>query len=114
MDASLDGVNLLPHLSGENNAGPHKFLAWRFGPQKAIRRGQVKLVDWFDFATRKSSGWELYDLAHDIGEKNNLAASQPQLVAELSAAWDTWNAHNIAPIWHGGTTEDPTVPRKGP
>jgi len=43
--ATLEGVNLLPHLKGENTAAPHETLAWRFGPQKAIRRGNWKLVD---------------------------------------------------------------------
>jgi len=109
-DSDLDGVNLLPHLTGENAQVPHEALYWRFGPQKAIRKGQWKLVDWRDFATKRNSGWQLFDLANDIGEKNDLAATQPRIVAELSAAWDEWNKGNIAPLWHGGTTEDPTAP----
>ena len=71
---------------------------------------RAKLVDWRDFATKKDSGWQLYDLTQDIGEKNNLAKAQPERVAELSAAWDTWNKRNVAPLWHGGPTEDPTAP----
>lgn len=113
LDSELDGVNLLPYLSGEKDMAPHESLFWRFGPQKAIRRGQWKLVDWRDFATQRNSGWQLYDLANDIGERNNLAKAQPQRVAELSAAWNSWNSHNIAPLWHGGTTEDPTAPVPG-
>jgi hypothetical protein len=31
-------------------------------------------------------------------------------VAQLSQAWDQWNAKNIAPLWHGGAIEDPTAP----
>ena len=111
-DADLDGVNLLPHLTGENSAASHEALYWRFGPQKAIRKGSWKLVDWRDFETKTQSGWQLYDLSKDIGEKNDLAASHPQLVAELSAAWDAWNARNIAPLWHGSPTEDPTAPAR--
>lgn len=110
-NANLDGVNLLPHFTGETTA-PHDFLAWRFGPQKAIRRGQWKLVDWRDFETKQNSGWQLYDLAQDIGEKHNLAAAHPQLVAQLSQTWDQWNAHNIPPLWHGSPTEDPTAPAR--
>ena len=105
-------MNLLPHLTGETTAAPHDFLAWRFGPQKAIRRGQWKLVDWRDFETKQNSGWQLYDLSQDIGEKNNVAAMHPQLVAQLSRAWDEWNAQNIAPLWHGSPTEDPTAPAR--
>ncbi|OWK38661.1 sulfatase [Fimbriiglobus ruber] len=110
VDADLDGMNLLPHLTGEAATAPHPALYWRFGPQKAIRQGDWKLVDWRDFETKTSSGWQLYDLAKDVGEKNNLAAEQPQRVAELSAAWDKWNKNNVAPLWHGDVTEDPTAP----
>jgi len=68
-------------------------------------------VDWRDFETKRQSGWQLYDLTKDIGEKNNLAKAEPQIVAELSAAWEKWNKRNTAPLWHGGQTEDPTAPR---
>src|SRR5262245_41314749 len=36
-DAKLEGVDLLPYLSGKNSAPPHETLYWRFGPQMAIR-----------------------------------------------------------------------------
>jgi arylsulfatase A-like enzyme len=111
--ADLDGVNLLPYLQGETRAAPHDALYWRFGPQKAIRRGAWKLVDWRDFATKQDSGWQLYDLANDAGELHDLAAAHPELVSQLRAAWEAWNAKNIAPLWHGGATEDPTAPRGG-
>jgi arylsulfatase A-like enzyme len=110
VDADVDGVDLLKRLSGADTAAPHEALYWRFGPQKAIRKGKWKLVDWRDFETKQDSGWQLYDLEKDIAEKNNLAKQEPQLVAELSAAWDKWDKRNIAPLWHGGQTEDPTVP----
>jgi arylsulfatase A-like enzyme len=109
-DTDLDGVNILPYLTGESTGEPHEALYWRFGPQKAVRKGRWKLVDWRDFETEKGSGWQLYDLDKDVGEKNDLAASQPKLVAELSAAWDAWNKRNVAPLWHGDPTEDPTAP----
>jgi arylsulfatase A-like enzyme len=110
----FDGVNLIKHLTAADTTSPHDALYWRFGPQKAIRKGKWKLVDWRDFGTKQNSGWQLYDLSKDIGEKNDLAKSQPETVAELSTAWDTWNKRNIDPLWHGGTTEDPTAPPEEP
>jgi arylsulfatase A-like enzyme len=107
---NLDGVNLLPHLTGETAAAPHAALYWRFGPQKAIRRGQWKLVDWRDFAEKKNSGWQLYDLSKDIGEQNDLAGTRAQLVSELRQDWEAWDAKNVAPLWHGSPNEDPTAP----
>jgi arylsulfatase A-like enzyme len=100
----------LSYLAGKESTAPHDALYWRFGPQKAIRKGKWKLVDFRDFETKKSSGWQLYDLDKDIGEKNDLAKAQPETVTELASAWDTWNKRNINPLWHGGTTEDPTAP----
>ena len=108
----MEGVNLLPHLKGENTAAPHETLAWRFGPQKAIRRGNWKLVDFRDMEAKSQSGWQLYDLSTDIGETKNLAAEKPELVAELSKAWDYWNTKNLPPLWHGSPNEDPTSPQK--
>jgi arylsulfatase A-like enzyme len=108
--ADVDGVDLLKHLNGADTTPPHETLYWRFGPQKALRKGKWKLVDWRDFETKQDSSWQLYNLEKDIGEKNNLAKAEPQIVAELSAAWEKWNKRNIAPRWHGGQTEDPTAP----
>jgi arylsulfatase A-like enzyme len=108
----IEGVNLLPHLKGEKVEAPHDTLAWRFGPQKAIRRGKWKLVDVRDMEAKTQSGWQLYDLETDIGETKNLAAEKPELVAELAKAWDDWNAKNMAPQWHGSPNEDPTAPAR--
>jgi arylsulfatase A-like enzyme len=107
---TFDGVNLLPFLTGENTGSPHDALYWRLGPQKAVRRGNWKLVDWRDFRTKTQSGWQLFDLSQDIAESNDLAAKHPDLVAELSQAWKQWDAKNISPLWHGSSTEDPTAP----
>ena len=98
--ADLDGVNLLPYLSGDNAGTPHESLYWRFGPQKAVRQGRWKLVDWRDFEAKRNSGWQLFDLENDVSEKIDLAASQPRVVTELSTAWDAWDRRNVAPLWH--------------
>lgn len=103
----IEGVNLVPHLSGEKSEPPHDMLAWRFGPQQAIRKGNHKLVIGRDFEAKQNSAWQLFDLSTDIGEQNDLAASKPELVAELKTAWEAWNAKNIAPLWPGTPNEDP-------
>lgn len=90
----LDGVNLLPYLSGEATGMPHEVLYWRFRQQRAIRQGDWKLVH-----TNQSADWELYNLAVDIGEQNDLAAQRPDKVRELAAMWDAWNAELMDPLW---------------
>jgi arylsulfatase A-like enzyme len=96
-DWKLDGVNLLPYLLGQNSQRPHQTLYWRFGEQMAIRHGDMKLVK-----ARDISAPALFNLATDISEKNDLAASQPEKVAELKGLWDKWNAELKPPLWEPG------------
>jgi len=107
----LDGVNLLPFLSGEKTGAPHDALYWRFGAQMAIRRGDYKLVRYDKNADTQTgqrnqgvTAAKLYDLASDIGEANDLAAARPEKVKELQAKWDAWNTGNVKPLWGGGNT----------
>jgi hypothetical protein len=44
VNADLDGVNLLPLLTGQTKDRPHQTLYWRFQPQWAIRDGDYKLL----------------------------------------------------------------------
>ena len=84
----LDGVDLMPYLTGKLTSRPHQTLYWRYGPQWAIRHGDLKLV-----VSKGGSGQpELYDLATDIGESKDLASAQPAKVKELQALWDKWSA----------------------
>jgi arylsulfatase A-like enzyme len=104
----LDGVNLLPYLTGENSGTPHEALYWRFGPQVAIRMGDWKLVKGVGSAgiaglerraEASMDGAELYNLAKDIGETTNLADQESAKVTELTAAWNRWNAVNVPAKW---------------
>lgn len=90
----LDGVNLLPFLTGKDKARPHQSLYWRFGDQMAVRHGDLKLVK----ARNGGPEPELYDLAKDISESSNLAAAQPGKVGELKDLWDKWNAEQAPPV----------------
>jgi arylsulfatase A-like enzyme len=79
----MEGVSLAPAFAGKslNRAQP---LFWEHEGNRAIRTGDWKLV------TKHPGGWELYDLAADRTEMNNLAASQPDRVKQMSALWDAW------------------------
>lgn len=91
--AKLDGVDLFPYLTGRNKNRPHQTLYWRYGPQWAVRDGDMKLV-----VSRGGTGKpELYNLADDIGESKDLAAAQPAKVRELQALWDKWSAEQAPP-----------------
>ena len=91
--ASLDGVDLLPFLTRERSDDPHPALFWRMGPQSAARVGDWKLV------VRGGGEAQLFDLASDIGENVDLAARDPERLAELRRAYDAWNAENVPARW---------------
>jgi arylsulfatase A-like enzyme len=89
---ALDGVSLLPLLTGQTGHFSERPLFWRVGKQNATRLGEWKLI-------RSGKEWQLYDLAHDIGEATNLAPREPTRVQQMSALWDKWNAEQIEPLW---------------
>ncbi len=103
----LDGVNLLPYLTGKQKGAPHAALYWRFGQQIAVRMGDWKLVKapganaaQGEFRTKASTeGAHLYNLANDVGEQNNLAENEAGKLKQLAAAWDKWNAELQEPRW---------------
>jgi arylsulfatase A-like enzyme len=79
---STDGISLVPSLLGQTRR-EHEYLYWDYGHVRerflqAVRRGQWKAV-----RNGSSAPIELYDLATDIGEKSDVAASHPKIVAEL-------------------------------
>jgi arylsulfatase A-like enzyme len=110
VEGSIEGVDLLPHLLGTKAGTPHEALYWRFGGQKAIRRGSWKLVMTRDMAKREDGPWQLFDLTQDVGEQQDLSAAKPELAAELKAEWEKWDSSNVAPLWVGSHQEDSRVP----
>ena len=111
-DAQLDGVNLLPYLTGENAGTPHENLYWRLGGQAAIRRGDWKLVRYDQVldtpgatsapASVAVTPFRLYNLAEDPGEAHDRGADYPDKVKELLSAWEAWDRQLVAPLWGPG------------
>jgi uncharacterized sulfatase len=98
----LDGVNLLPHLTGKITTAPHDALYWRWVAQAAIREGNWKLL-------RGGDREYLYDLGTDLAEKHNLAARHPEIAARLRAKLTAWSQGlkppgltngAMSPTWH--------------
>ena len=91
--ADLDGVNLIPHLTGKEKSAPHDALFWRMGERWAVRAGDWKLLNSGNTAP------QLFHLVSDPSEQTNLAQNEPAKVKELQARYDAWNQLNIAPRW---------------
>ncbi len=92
-DHALDGVDLVPYLSGANPKRPHDTLYWRYGPQWAIRQGDYKLLQPLQGPT------QLVNLAADVSEQHDLSAEKPEVKKELEAAYQKWNAQLEPPRW---------------
>jgi len=97
-DDKLDGVNLLPYITGKNTSPPHDKLYWRLGDQMAIRSGDYKLVRSVGEPDLRA---RLYHVQSDIGESQDLAAKMPEKVKQLQADWDAWSATLATPLWPG-------------
>ncbi len=93
-DEPIDGVNLLPFVTGESKGRPHEKLFWRAGRNHAVRMGDWKLVD-----VAQQGGSMLFNLREDIGEQHNLAASQPDKLRELQAAFAEWEKGTQRAKW---------------
>ncbi len=87
----LDGLSLLPVFKG--GTLPERALFWHYphygnqggAPAAAIRRGQWKLIEW-----QEDGRVELFDVVADIGETQDLAAQEPQRVAQLRDELHAW------------------------
>ncbi len=87
---SLDGKSLRPLLEGNSANWPERTL-FTFQPRGenpkmfpgAARTQKYRLVN-------EGGGYELYDMISDATEKKNIAAENPEVVKELSAAYENW------------------------
>ena len=81
---SLDGISIVPTLTGKGEQPKHEFLYWEFpgyGGQQAVRAGNWKIVR--QNMSKGLSDFELYDLEADPAESKNLAAEHPEVVKRL-------------------------------
>jgi arylsulfatase A-like enzyme len=89
----LDGISFAPLLRGEQQDLPPRTFFWHYPhysnqggfPSSAVRVGDYKLIQ------RLEDGRvHLYDLKNDIGERNDLAGTMPEKVAELRKVLYDW------------------------
>jgi arylsulfatase A-like enzyme len=104
--ADVDGISLLPLLEEKPAGLERDALCWyypHYSPQAqmpgyAIRKGDYKLIEHYD-----PPKVELFHLANDISESDNLAEKMPGKVAELKASYEDW-LKRMSPVLH---TENP-------
>ncbi|GAA1596058.1 MULTISPECIES: sulfatase family protein [Kribbella] len=91
-DADLDGEDLLPALS-RGRTDSERVLSWEYEGQLAVRRGRWKLVA--DPSERlgapRQPGRLLFDLLADPHETTDLAAREPEVLADLGKQVESWS-----------------------
>lgn len=110
----LDGVSLRPAFSGKvlNREDP---IFIEHETNASVRDGDWKLVG-KEVATVNGTDrkqWELYNIAEDRTETNNLASRNPEKVKELAEKWESW-ANRVKVYPRGKGSPKPPEPKPEP
>lgn len=94
----IDGVDLVPYLTGEASGPPHEALFWRDSGKgsSAARAGGMKLA-----RENRDAADALYDLDADLGEQTDLSPARSDELKRLRKAWEAWNRELIDPVFVG-------------
>lgn len=89
----FDGVSFLPALDGKPHRRKPSFTYFPHDPpvpdwippSVSVHDGDWKLIRMFHGGENGAHRWKLFDLRNDIGERNNLAAVDPERVKRMDA-----------------------------
>ena len=88
----MEGVSLAPLLEGRS-VTRGKPIFWAHEGNRAIRDGRWKAVK------RLGDPWQLFDMDTDRTEIEDLAATQPDRLRSMAAAWDAWAERTFVDPW---------------
>ncbi len=82
----LDGISILPALTGKGKQPEHESLYWEFHTRTGVQA--VRMGDWkgirFNAGVDVDAPIRLFSLAEDVGETNNVAADHAEVVARIA------------------------------
>jgi arylsulfatase A-like enzyme len=78
-ESRWEGIDVWPLLTGAATTTPDRVLYWKTPRDFALREGDWKLIE----PRRKGNATQLFNLADDPLEKNDLAPAQPERVTRL-------------------------------
>jgi arylsulfatase A-like enzyme len=94
--AGIDGISFAATLTGKGEQVAHASLYWEFHERdgrRALRKGDWKLVQ-YGLQVGKRGKPELYNLADDLSERQDLAEKHPDRVAAMMAEMDRSRTKN--------------------
>ena len=100
---AMQGRSVVPVLTGERASirEPDNYMGWELFGKQAIRQGDWKIINIPSIPSRdvrlpvlKPGQWQLYNLAEDPAEMNDLADSNPEKLRELLALWEQYTTEN--------------------
>lgn len=92
---AMEGVNLIPFVTGEKKEAPHEAIFWRGGNGRyfsVVSSNKMKYVKDKDSGKEKA---ELFSLPDDVSEKKDLANKNKKLTNKMNLEWLKWNKENI-------------------
>ncbi len=92
----LDGVNLIPYITGKTGAAPHDLMNWRFTISAAIREGDWKLVRLPDRLPM------LYNLDSDLSEQNDVSMQNLERTKSMLKKLGQWDVRLPHPVFLEG------------
>ncbi len=99
----LDGVSLLPYLSGKKKGNPHEFLFWRKDKMAAARIGDFKMIRVEGLPDK------MYSLKDNVNENVDLTTSNKKEYLKVKHSLENWEKKLIKPLWTEGEAWDEVV-----
>ncbi|MCY2976858.1 MAG: arylsulfatase [Planctomycetota bacterium] len=90
----IEGTSLMPAMRGEKL--PTRTIGFDHQEAHGLRQGDWKAV--FSKRMPHELKWELYNLAEDRCELNDLAEKSPERIKKMVDDWETW-ARRVGVIW---------------
>lgn len=95
----LDGVNLIPYVTGAKQGSPHRAIFLRGGGSQgsyAVRMGDYKIITY-----NGGNGRQMFNLKDDISEENNIIRALPERFQEINSIRAEWSKGLIEPAYLG-------------
>jgi arylsulfatase A-like enzyme len=86
----MEGISLLPLFRDSKAEIKHKALFWEHEGNRAVQKGEWKLVSRFEQKTRTALPWEMYNLKTDRSETTDLIQYNRGVAEEMKKLYARW------------------------